>query len=79
MEIVINGKPVKLNNKDVHVAQKLVNSFISSVKDNAVAHNKLAMYITTVVTMHTTSADILKSIDPDVMKILTEMGGDNNG
>ncbi len=71
MEIVVNNRKIKLDDKDVLVAQKLVNSFMDSVKNNAVAHNKMQMFLTTVVLMHTTSGDFLKNLEPDVMEALS--------
>ena len=83
MEITVNGNRIKLDDNDVRMAQKLTNSFVESIKHNAVAHNRVSMYLTTMVVLHVTSGDILKSLDADVMQALagkiTDKGGSTNG
>ena len=74
MKIRVNGTMVELDPKNVKMAEKLINSFIASVKDNAAVHKRLSMYLTTIVVMHIISGDILKVLDPEVMKILTKDG-----
>ena len=74
MKIKVNGTMIELNKKNVQMSEKLINSFVASVKDNAALHKKLSMYLTTIVMMHVISGDILKSLDSDVMQILSKDG-----
>ncbi len=73
MEIKINNRSIVLNDKDVEIAFKLVNSFLSSVKDSALSHGKLPMYLTTLVAMYVTGASMLKVLDPELTAIIAMM------
>ena len=79
MKVIIKGKAVKLDHKDVEIAQKLVNTFLASIKDNAVAHGKLSMYITTVAVMYITGADVLRELSPELAEAILKMEGKFDG
>ncbi len=73
MKVNISGKNVSLKDKDVDIAYKLVNSFLSSVRNNAISHNKLPVYLTTLAVMYVASANMLKYIDPNLAEIISKM------
>ena len=79
MKINISGKVVILKEKDVEIAYKLVNSFLSSIKDSAVSHGKMSMYLTVLTTMYVISSTILKNIDPELAEIISKMEDITNG
>lgn len=79
MQVIIKGKAVKLDQKDVEIAQKLVNTFLASIKDNAVSHGKLSMYITTVAVMYITGADVLRELSPELAEAILKMEGKFDG
>ncbi len=78
MEIKIKGKGITLDCKEVEIAQKLVNSFLASIKDSAVSHGKLSMYLTTVAVMYITGADILREISPDAARVMLKTRKEEN-
>ena len=73
MQVIIKGKAVKLDHKDV------VNTFLASIKDNAVSHGKLSMYITTVAVMYITGADVLRELSPELTEAILKMEGKFDG
>ena len=79
MKVIIKGKTVTLDHKDVEIAQKLVNTFLSSIKDNAVSHGKLSMYLTTVAVMYVTGADVLRELSPELAEAILKKEGKYNG
>lgn len=78
MEINMSGRRIILKANDVEIAFKLVNSFLSSVRDSAVSHGKMPMYLTTLVAMYVASANSLKTIDPDLTEIISKMQEDKD-
>ena len=79
MKVIIKGKTVTLDHRDVEIAQKLVNTFLASIKDNAVSNGKLSMYLTTVAVMYVTGADVLRELSPELAEAILKMEGKYNG
>ncbi len=79
MKVIIKGKTVTLDHRDVEIAQKIVNTFLSSIKDNAVSHGKLSMYLTTVAVMYVTGADVLRELSPELAEAILKMEGKFDG
>ena len=79
MKIEVNGSMINLDDNDVQIAHKLVNSFLGQVKKKAINHNNLKMYITVAVAMHTASADVLNAFDSEILKAIVNKEEKSNG
>ena len=72
MKITIKGCEIKLNNKEVKQAKKIVSKFIKSVDDKAKEQRTPTFYFTMLVVMHLMSQEALDNIEPNALKLLMD-------
>lgn len=66
------GKQVKLNEKDVVAAKKMVNKFLESVKTSSAANKRPSLYFTTLIVMESQAGALLSSVESDKLKNMLE-------
>lgn len=70
------GETVKLNDKEVKAAKKMVNKFLDSVKKSSAANQRATLYITTLIVMESLAGDLLSSLNPDRLKVILDAFAD---
>ncbi len=65
MRIVIGDHEIKLVQRDVAVAKKLIREFMASCKRRADEYNAKTFYYTLICVMYVMSSDMLKELSPE--------------
>ena len=75
MEIVIDGKTIYVDEKDVKIAAAAVDSFVDVIKNGAEKTGNEALYIITLLLMYKTSEELLTILGADNIKYLLDHYG----
>lgn len=66
------GEQIRLNEKEVKAAKKMVNKFLDSVKESSVANKHPSLYFTTLMIMELQAGDLLNTIESGKLKEMVE-------
>lgn len=78
MKVKISGKEIVLRERDVDIAKKALNRFMSVVKNGAIDNNMPTLYLAVLAVMRVTSEEMLNSIDTAMIHhIITILEQDN--
>lgn len=66
------GEKVRLNEKDVEAAKKMVNKFLDSVKTSSIANQRPSLYFTTLIIMELQAGDLLSTVESTKLKNMIE-------
>ena len=72
MKVIIDGKTITLNNRDVRVAKKTLRHFLKTSKEEAEKHNSYSYYYTLLLVMHIMSNDLISSATPDFIQMVLD-------
>lgn len=66
------GEQIKLNDKDVAAAKKMVNEFLDCVKKSTSANQRPSLYLTTLIIMESQAGYLLSTLEPNKLKYIME-------
>lgn len=66
------GEQVRLNEKDVEAAKKMVNKFLDSVKTSSITNQRPSLYFTTLIIMELQAGDLLSTVESNKLKNMIE-------
>lgn len=72
VKVMIGGKNVPLDDREVAVAKALIRHFLESVKMTAYGRNEPSLYVTSLIVMHLMSQNLLDAMTPESLKILLD-------
>lgn len=70
MFVIVKGRKLNLQNAVVRKAKVITSEFLDKVNKESSRIGRPDMYITTLLVMHTISADLLEDIDADTFELL---------
>ena len=73
MKIVVAGKEIRLREKDVAIAQKVIMPFLNTVKAGASENNMPTLYITVLAILHAKTGELLASVNEQDLKKVMEL------
>jgi hypothetical protein len=73
MIVRVQGKNIRLNNKDVTIAKCLVNNYIACMKVGTAKANKPEMFFTMLIVLHNKAAELLTAFGPEALSMLMDI------
>lgn len=70
MKVVIDGKTIKLIDRDVDVAKKTINHFLKTSKEEAEKKNATSYYYTLLICMHLMSTALIEALTPEILEMI---------
>jgi hypothetical protein len=78
LKIIIGSKEIKLVDRDVKLAKKLVNKFLKTAKEKAEGNNAPTFYFTLLTVMYLVAHDYISAVSPDTLALLLNAAYKNN-
>lgn len=73
MKLIIGGKEIALDDKEVILTRKAVNAFFDSMRAGAAKINTPTVYLTAVIVAYVKTKGILESITPEALQMLMDL------
>jgi len=70
MKMIIGGKEIKLVDRDVRLAKKLVKKFLKTAKEKAENNNAPTFYFTLLTVMYLMAHDHISAVSPETLALL---------
>ena len=77
MQVVIGNQRIKLVDRDVKVAKKILRHFLKTSKERAVAKKATTFYYTLICVMYIMSHDLIESVTPEVLALILNARAEN--
>lgn len=77
MQIVIGKRRIKLVDKDVKIAKRIVRNFLESSREHAEEQGAKTFYYTLLCVMYIMSHDLIESLTPEVMALILNARAEN--
>lgn len=77
MQIVIEKRRIKLVDKDVKIAKRIVRNFLESSRKHAEEQGAKTFYYTLLCVMYIISHDLIESLTPEVMALILNARAEN--
>jgi len=70
MKIIVGGKEIRLVDRDVRLAKKLLKKFMKTAKAKAEANQAPTFYFTLMLVMYLTAYDHISALTPETLALL---------
>lgn len=77
MQIVVGKNRIKLVDKDVKIAKKIVRNFLESSRNHAEEQGAKTFYYTLLCVMYIMSHDLIESLTPEVLALILNARAEN--
>jgi hypothetical protein len=73
MIVRVQGKNIRLNDKDVAIAKSLVNNYIACMKVGTAKANKPEMFFTLLIALHNKTTELLTAFGAEALAMLMDI------
>lgn len=77
MQIVVGKNRIKLVDKDVKIAKKIVRNFLEASRNHAEEQGAKTFYYTLLCVMYIMSHDLIESLTPEVLALILNARAEN--
>jgi|GEM_PF-3094465 len=70
MKIIVGGKEIRLVDRDVCLAKKILKKFMKTAKEKAEANQAPTFYFTLMLVMYLTAHDHISALTPETLALL---------
>jgi hypothetical protein len=78
MIIKVDGKDIKLNDKDAAIARGIVKNFLNCMKAGAAKANRPQLYFTILIALYDKSAELLTAFGFEALEMLMDVADSKN-